>query len=296
MPNVKKGLGRGFDSLIPTQLLDEEFDPTQAQDEQLSELRNIPVDKVVANPEQPRRHFDQTALDELTESIKQHGVLQPIVVMPRDGSYEIVAGERRWRASQAAGKTDIPAIVRSYTDQHKLEVALIENLQREDLNPLETATAYLKLHQQFNMTYEEIGKQVGGGRAVSTISNTMRLLSLPKNAKQALVDGQISEGHARQILAIQEADVQDELLSLIISQGWSVRKAEQFVIGYKEGSKSKKRERAAAKTQTETRETKALGQRLNTPVVVKHMAKGGRLIIEFKSDAEFKRITGALLD
>lgn len=292
MPKVKKGLGRGFDSLIPTQLLEEEFDPTQAEDEQVSELRTLPLDKIVPNPHQPRRHFDPTALDELTESIKQHGVMQPIVVTRKDDGFELVAGERRWRASKEAGKIDIPAIVRSYTDQHKLELALIENLQREDLNPLETATAYLKLHQQFNMNYEDIGKHVGG-RAVSTISNTLRLLSLPKNAKQALIEGNISEGHARQILAIREPEVQEELLKLIVAQDWSVRKAEQFVIGYKEGSKSQKT--AKAKTLTETNETKALGKRLKTSVTVKHMAKGGRLIIEFKNDEDLGRITGALL-
>ncbi len=293
MPSkIKKGLGRGFESLIPTQLLEEEFDPTQAQDEQLSELRTIAIDSIIPNPHQPRRHFDQAALDELAASIQQHGVMQPIVVTPRDGGFELVAGERRWRASKAIGKADIPAIVRSYTDQHKLELALIENLQREDLNPLETATAYLKLHQQFNMTYDDIGKHVGG-RAVSTISNTLRLLSLPKSAKQALIEGKISEGHARQILAIREPEVQEELLSLIINQDWSVRKSEQFVIGYKQGSKSKKT--ATARVQTETGETKALSKRIKAPVSVKHMAKGGRLIIEFKNDDDLQRITGALL-
>lgn len=288
----KKGLGRGFDSLIPTQLLEGEFDPTSTEDKALSDLRTLDIGDIEPNPLQPRRHFDPTALQELHESIKQHGVMQPVVVTPKGNRFELVAGERRWRASKMAGLTTIPAIVRSYSDQQKLELALIENLQRQDLNPLETATAYLKLHQQFNMTYEEIGKQVGG-KAVSTISNAMRLLSLPKEAKTALVDGKISEGHARQILAIKEPDVQLELLQHIVRNDWSVRKAEQFVIGYKEGAKN--RETATKKTHTQTPHTEALGKRLGAPVSVKHMAKGGRLLIEFKNDDDLERIATLLL-
>jgi ParB family chromosome partitioning protein len=289
---AKRGLGRGFDSLIPTQLLEEEFDPTQKQDEQLSELRTIKVIDVVANPHQPRRAFDQEALEELAASIKEHGVMQPIVVTKKDGKYELVAGERRVRASEIAGMAEIPALVRSYDDQKKLELALIENLQREDLNPLEIATAYLKLQQQFNMKLEDIAKRAGR-KGISTISNTLRLLALPKDAKKALIDGKIAEGHARQILAIKEPEVQQELLELIVKNEWSVRKAEQFVIGYKEGSKS--REKAVAKVKTETPATKTLSTRLKAPVSVKHMAHGGRLIIEFKNDEDLHRITDLLI-
>lgn len=289
----KHGLGRGFDSLIPTQLLEQEFDPTSEQDDQMSELRTLQLADITPNPHQPRRHFDAQALDELMVSIQEHGVLQPVVVSPKGKGFELVAGERRWRASKMAGLDTIPAIVRSFTDQQKLGLAVIENLQREDLNPLEIATAYLKLHQQFNMTYEEIGRHVGG-KAVSTISNSMRMLALPEPAKKALVKGDISEGHARQILAIKEPEVQQELLDLIVRNGWSVRKAEQFVVGYKEGAKSSKT--ARAKTLTENEATKALGTRLGTSVSIKNMAKGGRLVIEFKSDDELDRITKALLN
>jgi ParB family chromosome partitioning protein len=289
---AKRGLGRGFDTLIPTQLLDEEFDPTAQQDEQVSQLRHLKTTDIQADPDQPRRQFDEAALQELAESIKEHGVLQPIVVIAKGNKFEIVAGERRWRAAQLAELDKIPAIVRTLTNQHRLEIALIENLQREDLNPLETATAYYKLQQQFNLTLDEIGKRVGG-KAVSTISNILRLLGLPKEAKEALVAGKISEGHARQILAIHEPDVQLELLNHIINEDWSVRKAEQFVVGYKEGKKSK--EKAVAKVQTETRETKALAQRLGADVSIKNMAKGGRLVIQFKDQDDFERITGVLL-
>lgn len=292
MSTVKRGLGRGFDSLIPTQLLEEEFDPTQQQDEQLSELRTIKVADVVPNPHQPRRAFDPEALDELAASIKEHGVMQPIVVTKKGDKYELVAGERRVRASEIAGLKDIPALVRSYDDQKKLELALIENLQREDLNPLEIATAYLKLQQQFNMRLEDIARRAGR-KGISTVSNTLRLLALPKAAKQALIDGNITEGHARQILAIKEPEIQQELLNLIVANDWSVRKAEQYVIGYKEGAKS--RETAVAKVKTETAGTQTLSTRLNTPVSVKHMAHGGRLIIEFKNDDDLDRITSLLI-
>jgi ParB family chromosome partitioning protein len=292
VPRPKIGLGRGFDSLIPTQLLDDEFDPTQEQDERLSELRTLKIADVVPNPHQPRRTFDQVALEDMAESIKEHGVMLPIVVTKVGDKFELVAGERRWRASQIAGKTDIPALVRSYDDQKKLELALIENLQREDLNPLEIATAYLKLQQQFNLKLDQIAKRAGK-RGISTVSNTLRLLSLPKEAKDALIANKITEGHARQLLAVKEPEVQQELLELIIKNEWSVRKAEQFVIGYKEGEKD--RQTAVAKVKTETPATKNLSQRLNTHVTVKHMAHGGRLLIEFKNDDDLNRITGMLL-
>jgi len=287
-----RGLGRGFDSLIPTNVLDEAFDITKNEDKAVSELRNLPVGAISPNPHQPRRLFEPEALQELANSISEHGVLQPIVVTEiGDGKYELVAGERRLRASQIAGMTEVPALVRTYTDQHKLELALIENLNREDLNPLEIATAYLKLQQQFNMTLDEIGKRAGG-KAVSTVSNSLRLLSLPENAKTALIRGQISEGHARQIVAIQEPEVQQELLDLIVKNGWSVRKTEQFVIGYKEGTKN--RETAAAKTRTETPGTQQLARRLGAKVAIRNMAHGGRLIIEFTSDEDLDRITKLL--
>lgn len=292
MSKVSRGLGRGFDALIPTQVLEEEFDPTSQEDEQISQLRHIKTEDIIPNKGQPRRHFDEQALQQMAESIKEHGIMQPIVVVPKGAQFEIVAGERRWRAAGLAGLKKMPALVRTLTDQHKLELSLIENLQRQDLNPLETATAYLKLQQQFNLTMEAIAKRVGAG-GVSTISNTLRLLQLPKFGKDALLDGRISEGHARQLLAIKEPDVQRELLDLIVKNGWSVRKAEQFVVGYREGQKS--RQKAAAKVQTETRETKALSKRLGAEVVVKNMAHGGRLMITFKNDDDLQRISEMLL-
>lgn len=288
----KTGLGRGFESLIPTDVLDESFDPTARADEKVSELRELRVSKLVPNPEQPRRHFDEAALDELAASIREHGIVQPLVVVSEGDQYQIVAGERRWRAAQLVGLDTVPAIVRTLSNQHQLEIALIENLQRKDLNPLETATAYLKLHTQFNMSYEEIGQRVGG-KATSTISNILRLLRLPAAAKQALVEGSISEGHARQILAIDDEAVQNELLQYIVKEGWSVRKAEQYVLGYKKGGRSDRpesRETAVKHTRSETPLTQALGKRLAMPVMLKTMAHGGQIIISFKDEGDLKRI------
>ncbi|HEX6462115.1 MAG TPA: ParB/RepB/Spo0J family partition protein [Candidatus Saccharimonadales bacterium] len=289
---VKKGLGRGFDSLIPTQLLDEAFDPTAKEDTRLSEYKHVAVAAIQADPGQPRRHFEQEALDELAESIKVHGVLQPIVVTPNGDNYVIVAGERRWRAAKQAGTKEIPVIVRTLSDQNKLELSLIENLHRRDLNPLETATAYAKLRDQFNLTYEEVSQRLGG-RAISTISNIVRLLNLPSAAKEALVEGKISEAHARQILAIPEPRQQQVLLDLIIRNKWSVRKTEQYVIGYKLGDKNRKA--GEAKARSETPATRKLAKHLDAPVQVKTMAKGGQLMIRYKSDQDLERIIESLL-
>lgn len=288
------GLGRGFESLIPTDILDESFDPT-ASAEQSSDLRNIKHELVSPNADQPRRHFDDEALQELAASIKEHGIIQPIVVAPLgEGKFEIVAGERRWRAAAIAGLDKVPVIVRTLSEQHKLELALIENLQRRDLNALETATAYLKLHTQFNLTYEEIGHRVGG-KAVSTISNIMRLLQLPDDAKQALVDGMISEGHARQILALEDNKSRSQLLRLIIKEGWSVRKAEQYVVGYKRGELEDKRESAIKSTRHETQFTKRLAEKLSLPVVQKTTAKGGQIIISYTSEEELAELQNKFL-
>ena len=202
---VKKGgLGRGFESLIPTDLLDESFDPTAEQDEQVSDLRQIKLSEITADPDQPRRFFDEEALAELAASIKEHGVLQPIVVTPHADGYQIVAGERRFRASTLAGLDKIPALVRTLSGQHKLELSLIENLQRRDLNAIETATAYAKLRDQFNLSLEQIGQRVGG-KSVSAISNTLRLLRLAPEARAAVADGKLTEGQARPLVGVDEA-------------------------------------------------------------------------------------------
>lgn len=283
---AKKGLGRGFSSLIPDNLLDESFDPTAGDDHKVSDLRNIKLIHITPDPDQPRRHFDENGLAELTASIKEHGVLQPIVVVPlKDGSYQIVAGERRYRASKAAGKDSIPALVRTLSAQHKLELSLIENIQRRDLNPLETATAYAKLRDQFNLTLEEIGIRVGG-KSISAISNTLRLLKLPQEVKQAVAEGVLSEGQARPLIGADEAVVK-RLLGLIVKEHWSARKIEEHMASVRPVEPKAQNSRPSVRPQEYT----SLMQRFNTRVTMQQNARGvGRIVIEFKSDEERERI------
>lgn len=287
---MKKGLGRGFESLIPTDLLDDSFDPTAKQDEQLSELKHLSLLRVQPDPDQPRRHFDEAALEELTASIKEHGVLQPIIVTEKDGTYMIVAGERRYRAAKAAGLPSIPALVRSLTNQHKLELSLIENLQRRDLNAIETATAYMKLRDQFNLTLEEIGKRVGN-KSLSTVSNTMRLLKLPKIVQSAIADGKISEGQARPLVGQDETFIK-EILPRIIAEEWSARKVEQYMVNMKDAPKT------ASTRQTESRHESqivSLKHRLNTDVDIRVNSKGaGQIVIKFKNESELNRLQSLL--
>lgn len=294
--SVKKGLGRGFDSLIPTELLDESFDPTADQDDRISELRHIKLSEIFADPDQPRRSFDETALEELAASIAEHGILQPIVVTPQKGGYQIVAGERRYRAAKLANLDKVPALVRTLTDQHKLELSLIENLQRRDLNPLETATAYLKLRDQFNLTLDEIGHRVGG-KSVSTISNTLRLLRLPESVREALLDGRLREGQARPLVNLDE-EVINNILPQILAEEWSARKIEQFIVQLKKAAKSPVENERKKVTETPYEaETQHLGKRLATNVSVKTNAKGaGQIVIRFKSDDDFQRIKKLLGD
>lgn len=288
---LKKGLGRGFESLIPTDLLDESFDPTASQDEQVSELRNIKLTEIIADPEQPRRHFDETALEELSLSIAEHGILQPIVVTPKDGGYMIVAGERRFRAAHKAGLTKVPALVRTLSNQHKLELSLIENIQRRDLNALETATAYLKLRDQFNLTLDQIGQRVGG-KSVSAISNTLRLLRLPSDVRQALIDGKLSEGQARPLIGLDESIIEG-VLPQIIKEEWSARKIEQFIVQLKksDGMEQPAAERNAVAQHAYEADTKQLAQRLRADVRIKTNTRGaGQIVIRFNDEKDFERL------
>ena len=286
---AKKGLGRGFSSLIPDNLLDESFDPSAGDDHKVSDLRTLKLSDISPDPDQPRRHFDESGLSELTASITEHGVLQPIVVVPvKDGKYQIVAGERRYRASKAAGKSSIPALIRTLSAQHKLELSLIENIQRRDLNPLETATAYAKLRDQFNLTLEEIGVRVGG-KSVSAISNTLRLLKLPSDVKTAVAKGDLSEGQARPLIGADEA-VAKQLLPLIIKEHWSARKIEEHMASTRPVDAGR-----PAKQTVRPQTYDQLTKRFNTRVTLQQNAKGaGKIVIEFKNDAERERIQAQL--
>lgn len=286
----KRGLGRGFESLIPTQLVEDEFDVSAKVDEAGKRVGGgvMEVDPALVdpNPHQPRQEFEAEALAGLAESIKTHGILQPMIVTQKGGRYELIAGERRLRAAKLAGLATVPVIVRSYDEQQKMELALIENLQRADLNPIETATAYRKLVDQFNLTVDQLGSRVGKDR--STVSNTMRLLNLPLEAKRAVTEGKLSEGHARVILSVLEPDKQLELLQLIIDKGWTVRQAEEFARGFR--GQAGTREKAEARIAGVNDLTRGLGDYLGTKVTQVTTAKGGKLVIEYYSDEELDRI------
>lgn len=289
MSAKKTGLGRSFASLIPTELLDESFDPTAEQDEHVSDLRHIKLADIVADPDQPRRQFDDVSLEELAASIREHGVLQPIVVTPHQGKYMIVAGERRYRAVERAGLDKIPALVRTLSNQHKLEVSLIENLQRRDLNPLETATAYLKLRDQFNLTLDEIGDRVGG-RSSATISNTLRLLRLPQAARDALAAGQIREGQIRPLINL-DAEVIEAILPRIIKEGWSARMAEEYAARVKAAPTKQEQKKVKVVPSRYDRHIEQLAKRLDAKVRIKEMSGGaGQIVISYKTVEEFERL------
>ncbi len=290
MSASKKGLGRGFESLIPIELLDESFDPTASQDEQVSELRQIKITEIVADPDQPRRVFDEAALEDLADSIREHGILQPIVVTPKGKGYQIVAGERRYRASIMANITKIPALVRTLSGQHKLELSLIENIQRQDLNIIETATAYLKLRDQFNLTLEQIGKRVGK-KSISAVSNTIRLLKLPKVAIVALSEGKVTEGQVRPLIGLDDAMV-EIILSKIINDGWTSRQTEYYIAQLKDSGDSKLAEKKSqAKQPSYKTEVEQLTKKFATDVRVKPGSRGaGQIIIRYKNNDDFQRI------
>ncbi len=220
------GLGKGLSSIIPTAELSR--DSTTSGDATAPFLADIPVSSIRPNPHQPRMHFDEQTLLELSSSIAEMGVLQPILVRPMDdGVFELVAGERRWRAAQRAGMTTIPAIVRTTDNLRSIEQALVENLHRQDLTPLEEAAAYQQLIEDFQLTHEQLSSRVGKSR--SAITNTIRLLGLPPAVQHLLADGQLSAGHARALLGTPDRELQERLAREAVDHGWSVRAIEQAV-------------------------------------------------------------------
>jgi len=277
----KSGLGRGFNSLLP-----ENFDETlllSAADK----IEKIALDLLTPNKYQPRREFKERALQELADSINEYGVLQPLIVTPLGDNYMIIAGERRWRASKIAGQKTVPAIVRTTRELEQLEIALIENVQREDLSPLDEAESVEYLHTHFGMNYSDIAKRLGKGH--STVVNIVRLMQLPDKAKEALRSGKITEGHARAILALKDnTSAQATLLENIIKHSWTVRQAEQFVVSHKQGFHETKKTRE--RMRTETPATKTLSKRIGAPVFIRRTAKGGKLEVTFVSDEQLEKI------
>jgi ParB family chromosome partitioning protein len=280
------GLGRGFESLIPVNFaVDEVVAPGE-------HIKNLDISKIIANPDQPRKEFDETALKELSESIKQHGIIQPLVVTPYKDSYRIVAGERRFRASQLAGLTKVPVVIRNHEELEELEIALVENVQRVDLSPLEQAVSIVRLHDQFSMSFKEIAKKLG--KAETTISNIVRLLQLPEPAIKALRENKITEGHARAILALRtDEKLQNELLNKIIVQGISVRQAEAFVQNSKSIQKPIKSQKPI------NPKTEALLKRMSPGFASKisiseKSASSGSLTIRYSSTDELAEYLGKL--
>ncbi len=277
-PKKQTGLGKGFDALFPSN-----FDETLLIDAN-DRVQKLFISDIKPNDGQPRRAFDKVALDELAASIKRYGILQPLIVSPeRDKKYSLVAGERRWRAAQIAGLSHVPAIVRKREELEQLEVALIENVQRVDLSPLEQAVSIERLHQQFNIPYKTIANRLG--KALPTVHNTVRLLQLPPASREALQNSMITEGHARAVLALKDQPkLQAELLRLIIKDEWSVRQAEQFVIKSRQSTDSKMS--THQKIKSETPETKQLAKAIGTHVTLRRMAQGGKLEIHYRNEEQ----------
>ena len=273
-----KGLGRSFESLIPTELIDEEFDPTAIEDKKESKLKELKIDDIIRDEEQPRREFDKEALEALAASIKEHGVLQPIVVTKEDGKYKIVAGERRWRASKIAGLDKIPAIIRTLDSQNRLELSIIENAQREDLNAIELATAYAKLSNQFNLSPEDIAAKVG--KSEQTINNTLRLLTLPDDIKKIMVKEKLTEGVMRPLVSRDEDTIR-KIVPKIVTEGWTARKVERYF------AENKKKSSATAIKRAEyIKAENALSAKYNTPVKI----TGRALTFKCKNDSDLKAL------
>ena len=266
MAKKEFGLGRGFASLIPTDLVDEDFDATREEDKSVSKLKEILLEEIVPDPEQPRKTIDRENLQALAGNIKEHGVLQPIVVVENSSAggdstrYIIVAGERRWRASKLAGLEKIPAIVRTLDAQNRLELSIIENAQREDLSAIELATAYAKLKSQFNLSDAEIAERVG--KSVASVRNTLRLLNLPESAKQLMAKHKLGEGVMRPLVNA-EVEVIEEAVPKIISEGWTARRVERFV-----GARKKKSSFVATKTEEFSRAEEKLEKKFGVDVII----------------------------
>jgi ParB family transcriptional regulator, chromosome partitioning protein len=301
MPQQRRGLGKGLGALIPTApsaagSVERDGTPDGSMSDVLGAyFEEIPVGAVTPNPRQPRDVFDSDALEELAASIREVGLLQPVVVrkvMP--GHYEIVMGERRWRACQLAGLSDIPAIVRETSDDDLLRNALIENLHREQLNPLEEAAAYQQLLDDFSATHEELARKIGRSRP--HISNTIRLLNLPAAVQKRVAAGVLSAGHARALLAVDDLEVQEHLARRIVAEGLSVRAVEEIVALGAQGAKPSRRQETRPKPVAPALRDLAdrLSDVFDTRVRVELGKRKGKIVVEFASVEDLERIVTAM--
>lgn len=286
------GLGRGIGSLIPAGQRDA-VDVFFSSDSQGlvavpgAKLAYLELSRIIPNPQQPRRFFEPEALAELVHSIKEFGVLQPIVVRPRKDDFELIMGERRFRAAKEAGLTAIPAVIRDTTDENMLRDALLENLHRADLNPLEEASAYKQLLEDFGITQEQLADRLGRSRP--RITNTLRLLKLPMDVQQKLVAGVLTAGHARALLAADSEELISEMAGRVIREGLSVRGLEELIASGI-GKKKKPTIKPGGKTDMLHELAQELGDKLNTVVKIKLGRQKGQIVIEFGSVADLRRI------
>ena len=278
----RKALGRGLSALLGT------------PDLETDHLREIDIDRILPNSHQPRKNFDEDTLNELANSIREHGVVQPIVVRPLDdGFFQLIAGERRWRASQRAGLSKIPAVIREAGEHSALELALIENLQREDLNPMEEAQAYERLIADFGMTQEEVARRVGKNRA--TIANMLRLLRLPPEVQQWLRENRLSTGHAKALLSLSDLNAILDSARKIIQGNYSVRQAEMLVSRYSRNGKNDSPDAAEVLDPNVKAAIHALERALGTKVTVQENGGKGKIELHFFSLEEMNRLYEGLL-
>ena len=285
---VKKGLGKGLDSLI-TDIVSK---PVKPKSEHAADAVMIDIKKVEPNREQPRKKFDEDALIELSESIKQFGVLQPLLCQERDDYYEIIAGERRWRAAKIAGIKEVPVIIKKLSEQEIMEISLIENLQREDLNPIEEALAYKRLIDEFKLKQDEVAERVSKSR--TAVTNAMRLLKLNEKVQQMVIDEMLTTGHARALLGIEDQDIQYVLAQQIFDQKLSVRDTEKLVKSMQNEKKGKKKEPEkldskllAIYSDLEEQMKKIMGTKV---LINSKNSNSGKIEIEYYSQDELDRI------
>lgn len=293
MPIKKKGLGKGLDSLIPDNksmksVTSEKTVESKEDAAAKSGVQVMKINEVEPNRDQPRKNFDEDALLELSDSIKQFGVLQPLLVRKRKDYYEIIAGERRWRAAKLAGVKEVPVIEKEYTDQEILEIGLIENIQRENLNPIEEAIAYKRLLEEFNLKQDEVAERVSKSR--TAVTNSMRLLKLSDKVQQMIIDDMISTGHARALLAIDDPELQYTLANKIFDEKLSVRETEKLVKEIKNPKKPKEKKPVANSFIYQDLEEK-MKSVFGTKVSIASKGKGkGKIEIEYYSDDELEHL------